>query len=637
MKTVRRLYFYAVALISLEVVLWGVIGLLRTLVHQLSIGAGNALAQALALVFVGVPIFLVHWLWAQNAAAREEEEQTASLRAAFLYAALFATLVPVVQNLLALINRLFLEVSSISMDRALLGANQTPVDNLIAIGMNLLVAYYFWTVLQKTWRSLPDEENFSEVRRLYRYVWLLYSLSMSVFGVQQVIRFCFNIPTQVVGIVQRSMLVNGLALLAVGLPIWLFIWNLCQKAFQTDPGERNSILRLGMLYLLALGGVLSVLTAAGTFLFQILNQIMGAELGWPDFIQKLGGPLSIGVPLGTVWAYYGHWLDRHIETTAEGTRREALKRPYRYILSLIGLAAAFIGVSLLIRVIIDLALGRQFAGDSFMRERVAGSLATIAVGLPLWIGIWRRAEQQARGGDAAAAEARRSVVRRGYLYLVLFISVIGGMVAAVTLVFRLLSALLTGDNSGDFGTVVLNSLQLLILFAVVLVYHLRTLRQDGASREDEPVRAAGDFPVLVIDPGQGDFAERVRFALGRQGCRIPVSVMAASEQVPAEAHYRAVILSMGTALHPPQGLGAWLEGFDGRKIVVPEAGDKTLLAGDAREVARLAGRLAEGLEVSSGRAAQPGWMIAVYVMAALFALQALFALFAFGLSAILRF
>ncbi len=637
MKTVRRLYFYAVALISLEVVLWGVIGLLRTVTDQLSIGAGNALAQALALVLVGVPIFLVHWGWAQNAAARDEEEQTASLRAVFLYAALLATLIPVVQNLLALINRLFLEVSSLSRDRALLGGNQTPADNLIAIGMNLLVAYYFWTVLQKAWRSLPDEENFSEVRRLYRYIWLLYSLLMTVFGAQQVIRFCFNIPTQVVGIVQRSVLVNGMALLVVGLPIWLYIWDLCQKAFSADPRERASILRLGILYLLALGGVIAVLASAGTFLFQVLNQLMGAGLSWPDFIQKLGGPFSVGVPLGTVWAYYGHWLDRHIESTAQGTRREALKRPYHYILSLIGLVASFVGVTLLIRLIIDLALGRQFAGDSFMRERLASSLAAVAVGIPLWLSVWRRAERQARAEDEQGAQARRSVVRRGYLYLVLFISVIGGMVAAVTLVFRLLSALLTGDDSGDFATVVLNSFQLLALFVVVLVYHLRILRQDGASRAEEPVSVTGNFPVLVIDPGQGDFAEQARLALARQGKRILVAVMAASGQVPAEANYEAVILPAATALHPPEGLRAWLESFDGRKIIVPDEGGGTLLAGDTRDAARMAERLAAGQEVNSGRALQPGWMIAVYVMAALFALQALFALVAFGLSAILRF
>src|SRR5574342_660159 len=101
MKSIRRLYFYLVAIISIEVVLWGTISLLRSIVDKTISGGADALARALALILVGLPIFLIHWLWAQRVSAREEEEKTASLRALFLYAILLGTLVPVVQNLLS--------------------------------------------------------------------------------------------------------------------------------------------------------------------------------------------------------------------------------------------------------------------------------------------------------------------------------------------------------------------------------------------------------------------------------------------------------------------------------------------------------------------------------------------------------
>ena len=45
MKTVRRLYFYAVALISLEVVLWGLINLLRSIIDETVGGGAEALAR----------------------------------------------------------------------------------------------------------------------------------------------------------------------------------------------------------------------------------------------------------------------------------------------------------------------------------------------------------------------------------------------------------------------------------------------------------------------------------------------------------------------------------------------------------------------------------------------------------------
>ncbi|HLO13476.1 MAG TPA: DUF5671 domain-containing protein, partial [Anaerolineales bacterium] len=105
MKSIRRLYFYLVALISIEVVLWGLIGLLRSVVDETISGGADALAKALALILVGVPIFLIHWLWVQRAAARDEEEKTATLRAVFFYAILLGTLIPVVQNLLSFIDR----------------------------------------------------------------------------------------------------------------------------------------------------------------------------------------------------------------------------------------------------------------------------------------------------------------------------------------------------------------------------------------------------------------------------------------------------------------------------------------------------------------------------------------------------
>ena len=71
MKSIRRLYFYLVAFISIEIVVWGLVGLLRSIVDQTVSGGGDALAQALALILVGVPIFLIHWLWAQRVSAQE--------------------------------------------------------------------------------------------------------------------------------------------------------------------------------------------------------------------------------------------------------------------------------------------------------------------------------------------------------------------------------------------------------------------------------------------------------------------------------------------------------------------------------------------------------------------------------------
>src|SRR5512138_1446652 len=148
------------------------------------------------------------------------------------------------------------------------------------------------------------------------------------------------------------MVVNGIALLVVGTPIWAYTWNLIQRS-QADEREHDSNLRLGVLYLLALSGVITVLSTTAAVVHLLLSQLLGADRTSADFLQQIAGPISIGVPPGIVWAYYGHWLNRHIESIADPVRQAAMKRVYLYILSAIGLGGAFLGVATLIRFIID--------------------------------------------------------------------------------------------------------------------------------------------------------------------------------------------------------------------------------------------------------------------------------------------
>jgi hypothetical protein len=148
----------------------------------------------LALTLVGLPIFLFHWLWAQRLAAADDEERTASLRAIFFYGLLLGTLI-LLQNLFALVMRTLLMAMRLEPGRALFGPTQTASDNLIAIVINGLVALYFWQTLKgELAADLEGNANFSDVRRLYRYLWVIYGLLMTIFGAQQILRFIFFVP-----------------------------------------------------------------------------------------------------------------------------------------------------------------------------------------------------------------------------------------------------------------------------------------------------------------------------------------------------------------------------------------------------------------------------------------------------------
>ncbi|NOH01120.1 MAG: hypothetical protein HND47_03665 [Chloroflexi bacterium] len=637
MKTIRRLYFYAVAFISIEVVLWGMIGLLRSIFSaEEIINSASALAQALSLIFVGVPIFLIHWTWAQRTSAKDEEERSAGIRAVFLYGILLGTLIPVVQNLLALIDRAFLAATNLYTYRAIVGGTQSWLDNLIAIVINLLIAAYFWNVLRENWRALTETESFVEVRRLYRFVWMLYGLMMTVYGAQQALTYAFTLPSNVLGQIGREVAVNATALLAIGTPIWVFSWRILQDRL-ADPDEKESYLRLGILYLLTLGGVIVSLTAGGNLIYLILMQLFGAGKPWTDFFQEIGGPVSVGVPFGVLWAYFGKWLERQFAFDENAPRRAGKQRLLSYILSLLGIAATVFGLISLFSVVIDLALGVTYLSESGFREPLSGALATLVVGLPLWLTAWTPAQAQAMETTDSGEHARRSVIRKSYLYLVLFASVIGGMVSAGTLVFNLINAALGGDVA-NLAKIALNSLVSLIVFVVLLFYHLSALRRDGAARADVLAEKQAQFRVLVFDR-DGKFGEAVKSAFARRAPGLPVTVVNVHENMPDGAKADAIVLPGTLAVNPPENLKAWLGSFGGNRLIVQDEAAGVFWMNDFVQAADSAKALAEGQDIrpQSSKRTTSVWMYVAYVFAALFACQLLLALLMLGISAVMRF
>lgn len=632
MKTIRRLYFYTIAFISIEVVLWGVIGLLRSVFdsQQLTNNASN-LASALALIFVGVPIFLIHWSWAQGVSSKDAEEGSSSIRAVFLYGILLGTLIPVIQNLLALINRTVLSTAQLSSYRAVVGGSQTWLDNLLAVVINLLIAAYFWNILKKNWQTLHEPENFSEIRRLYRFIWVLYGLLMTVYGAQQAITYAFSFPTSVLGDIGRETAVNAIALMVVGAPIWYYAWRLLQDGL-ADSAERESYLRLGLLYLLSLGSVIVFLVACGNLLYDILFQLLDQGETWTEFVRMLGGPISIAVPFGVVWAYYGKWLNQQFAFDENPPRREGKQRLYFYILSLLGLGATVFGVLSLFSVLIDQVLGTSYLGEGGFSEPLSGALATLTIGLPVWLTAWRRMQTQSLADTDMGDHARRSIIRKAYLYLVLFASVIGGMVAAGILVFELINLALGGSSSFSLADA-LKELTALVVFIVLLTYHLSALRVDGSARADVLAVKQSNYRVLVFDH-DGVFGEKVKSAFAKRAPGVPVTVMNAHESIPADTQADAIVLPGSLAVNTPETLEAWIRSFNGSRLIVSDEAAGVFWVDDPGQAAASAQTLAEGQDLrpqSSNRTASV-WTYVAYVFAGLFACQMLFGLLMFGIS-----
>ncbi len=644
MRAVKRIYVYAISLISLEVVLWGMIGLMRSMFshHALS-GNVSLLAAALSLILVGVPVFLVHWLWAQRDAAREIDERASAVRALFLYGALLGTLIPAAQNLAAIINRLLMPAFHAPLYRAVLGGGQSLSDNLIALFINLLVAAYLLFVLRADWKIVTPPDAFRLVRRVYRYLWVFYGLGVLVVGVQQLLRFVIEwagkaaAPTTLVMLDLRVLAANGLALALVGAPIWAAAWLTVQRSL-SETEERASLLRLGVLYFLSLAGVTTVLSAGGIVVRLLARLLLGEQIGLGAALSELSAPLSIGLPIGGVWAYYGHWLSRTMKEVPDAPRRAGMRRLYFYILSAVGLTATFIGLNMLLDFSLD-APRHSLMWWHSLRLQLATALAILAAGLPLWLSAWLPMQAEALAPGETGDHARRSLTRRIYLYLALFVSVIGMMTSAGVLIFVLLQILL-GSPPDDL-LIAVDSLRTLFWFVLLGVYHITVLRADGRRAASALAEKHAAFPVLVFDPSDGAFAAAVQAAIRKAAPGLPVAVQAADQPVPPQTSARAVILPGDLTLLPPPALRSWLETYTGSRIVVPRPAPGWVWAGGFRENAALAQaaqavrQLAEGQDVRLA-AGNPAAMVVVYILAGFGALPILGFLISLALSFVVR-
>ncbi len=649
MRTIRRFYFYLVAFISLEVVVWGGISLARTLFENLPGGNTNQLATGLSLVLVGAPIFLLHWLIAQRDALRDEEEHASRLRAVFLYGARLATLMPVVQNVLALISRPMLALLGSSANLALIGATQSVWDNLAAIAINLVAWAYFEWVLRADWQAglsgAGATTPLADVRRLYRFIWVLYSLVYAISGVLQLLRYIFY-SVQTINRVEVGWLGNGLAWALVGVPLWVITWQSVQRLLTRtgEPGERSSPLRLSVLYLLALTGVVVTLSSVGVVLAYVLRWILGETQTLVDFLSVHNISLSIGITFAILWAYYGRRLHSEISLEPDPLRQAGLHRLYGYILALAGNGVAFFGAWWLLSVLVDLLFG-SLTGTDLLRTRVSTGLAALLVGMPVWLSYWPRMQAEAALLTDQGDHARRSLVRKTYLYLTLFLTVAGGMASAGALFFLALKAVLV-NPAADFWLSFFQRLQTLLIVLVWLLYHLEALRRDARFAQRALSDRHASYPVLILDNEAGAFAGELAPILQRQMPRLPVAIYRLGS-VPLDddlSAARLVVLPLDLATHLPEALRLWLGNFSGRCILAPVPDEKWVWLGTPRRTAgaaavrELAQATAQAVrQVAEGQPVKPPtpnspWVIAGYILAGLFGLEILLVLIALVMS-----
>lgn len=629
MKTIRRVYFYLVAAISVELMVWGVINLLRSIINSGITGnSSQSLSTGLAQVFVSIPIFLIHWLVLQKDAGKSEEEQTSVIRAMFLYGILLGTFIPVIQNILAVVNRLFLETGGASRITALVGRSQTTTDNLIAIVINLIIAWYFYSILKRDWKITTDPSNLIDLRRIYRYFWMLYGLGMTILGVQMLIQFILRKDVAMTN-GQLAGLVNPVTLLLLGAPIWVIAWLSIQKTI-IQLEERYSTWRIAILYILSLAGGISTATSLIFIMGWILRRAFGEMMTFQELIWNIRTPVSYIIPMAIVWAYYVRHLRADIDSRSDLFNRQAMLRVYRYIPAFLGLAFTVSGLIGLLRYIVRLVLQNTYAFQSSSTQ-IAQNVALLLVGLVYWLVFFLSENRIAMQTDEAGEHARRSLTRKIYLYVIVFAGVVGVMVSAGSTIYLILEGIFGGSLTQKLSEIISGGLQFLV-FGLFLWYHLINLRRDSRAMTRTLVEKHTVYPVAMAVSPDSILGKEISLAFLRHAPAIPLSYLGEGDETESGiSSSKAVVIPASVYTQPDSKWQKILSTYPGKVISLPEPSEKWLWipqpvkpAEMAKSIALMIRSLAEGRPVQTHKTTSV-WLILGYVLGGLIILQILLA------------
>lgn len=521
MKVARRVYLYLISYISFLMVLSGASDLLRLLLDGILgtqaqiIDAGyqrEQYSRAGAMLLVGAVVWAIHWMLAQRsvagAGAEAAEERRSVLRKLLIYGILFTTAAQGFFALYGLIQGA-LSLRTGPGGESLADVVSRTVPTLLVYGIGWL---YYRQVSRRDNAVTPEQGSAATVRRWYFYLVNFGALSFAMSGIAGLARYVWDVITAggTTAIVETPGLPSEFATntgwIIAGLAFWLLHWLPVQRMTAVSDDEQHAVLRKVYLYGIIFETVAITLTSLALFLYNLLRYLLGtnpvAESG-QSLLTAAGQPLLTALVYGLFWTYHRRVIVWDAELVAEVPLQASIRRLYYYLVALIALAVLASGVTSMLRLLIDLwlggsvtsALNRQTWGD-----QISLFATLIIVGAPVWYANWFRLQRWAMAADGGAD--RQSVLRRIYLFLILFASVITLLASTAWIVYQILRTL--GESfSGSLISDMSWALGAAVTGAVLLAYHLRILLGDQRAGTAAPVAPRGE-PTTVPAPAPDD-------------------------------------------------------------------------------------------------------------------------------------
>lgn len=468
MSIPQRTYVYLAAFVAFAILLQGVYGLATDIARSLgtfTIGIDPE-PTWIAMIIVGLPVWLAHELLLRRAADKHSEETGSVLRKLYVHGALALA-------------SLYVFVGCIQIIEDIAG----DFEGLEHIGGALVAAglwYYLWrrenlegqpTLRGQTvrrWRVYGLSVIFltAAVTAIY---WITYGLAYATYNL------VFDTADTLITVEDFQDPIRTAAGWAiVGITAWAIQWRTVAAT------DEESVLRQVYLYGFAfIGGASLALWGAAATIYIVIAQLVGADntttavAYFRQFILPVVGLLIGGALLTYHWSILRRDAARgspFLAPLSESPARQAhLSTTFKYIMSAVGLIALVPGLMALLMALLDpLVSDNLFASTNEQQEFLAVALTMIIVGAPLWSVFWSR----------VLHADPRSLVRRIYLYVALI--ALGGtwLFTLVALLAAVLTEIL-GQGSGFLDDALIPGLSILIPAVAFFAYHVFILREDS--------------------------------------------------------------------------------------------------------------------------------------------------------------
>ena len=509
MSIPQRSYVYLAAFVAFAILLQGAYGLATDLARSAAWfrPGGDALATWIAMIIVGLPVWLVHDLLLRRAVIKYPEEAGSALRKLYIHGALA-------------LSTLYIFFGSIQIIEEIAG-DFTGLEHIGGVLVAAGLWYYLWrrenlegqpsprAQTVKRWRVYGLSVIFLTVAVTTTY-WITYALAYAAYELATGALDTLLGPEDI-----GDPLRTAAAWALVGTTAWAIQW----RAVATR--DEESVLRQVYLYGFAfVGGASLALWGATATIYVVIAQLVGADYTTTAvaYFRQFILP-AVGLLIGLALLAY-HWsiirrdaarraplrhsresgnLEPGMQPTpvtpptsdpaspsaipaqttviptpptvipSAGEESPQLSNTFKYIMSAVGLIALIPGIMVLLMTILFLLTeGDVLAPANGDAEALAVALTMIIVGAPLWFAFWWRVVR----ADPHA------LIRRIYLYVALI--ALGG--TWLFTLIALLAAVLTeilGQGSGFLDDALIPGLSIIIPAATFFAYHTLILRQDS--------------------------------------------------------------------------------------------------------------------------------------------------------------